>query len=429
MNNPLTLAAIGCGGRTRTYLGLAAQRPEQFRVVAAADPIPARLDMTRTLSRNPDFQSFPDDKSLLAVPRLADILVIGTQDAYHVAPCLAAMEKGYDILLEKPISPKPEEILLLDQRARELGRRVLVCHVLRYTPFYQKVKELIDCGALGEVVAIHATEGVGTWHQAHSYVRGHWAVREKGSPMILAKSCHDLDILSWLMDAPCRSVASFGDLRHFTAAHRPAGAPDRCTDGCPVADTCPYNALRYIDEHRSWLQWIMDGGDTASADEVTAWLNTSPWGRCVYACDNDVVDRQVLALHFEDGKTATFTMTAFDSGRNIEVMGTRATLRGGDFLKHEFGCDLLLREHHSRRSEKIHLTVEEGGYDGHAGGDVGLVRQLYHEMTTGPADAMKSSLARSVESHLLAFAAEESRMSGQTVHMSDFRSQHTSPFN
>lgn len=418
MSKVLTLAGIGCGGRTRTYLGLAAQRPGEFKVVAAADPNPARVEMVRTLSRNPDFLSFADDKALLAQPRLADILVIGTQDSYHVAPCLAAMEKGYDILLEKPISPDPEEILHLHRHARELGRRVLVCHVLRYTPFYEKVKELIDSGSLGEVVAIHASEGVGTWHQAHSYVRGHWAVREKASPMILAKSCHDLDILSWLMDAPCRSVASFGELRYFTAANRPAGAPDRCTDGCPSADTCPYNALRYLDEHRPWLQWIMDGGATASPEDVTAWLRTSPWGRCVYACDNDVVDRQVLALDFEGGKTATFTMTAFDSGRNIEVLGTRATLRGGDFLKREFGFDLLLREHQGGQSQRIMLSVPEGGYDGHAGGDAGLVSQLYHEMTTGDADKMKSSLARSVESHLMAFAAEESRIRGKMVAMS-----------
>lgn len=412
---PLKLAGIGCGGRTRTYLGLAAEHPHLFEIVAAADPNPSRLELTKKLSRNPNFRSFVDDKALFAEPRLADILVIGTQDSYHVAPCLAAMEKGYNILLEKPISPNPEEILMLERRAWELGRRVLVCHVLRYTPFYQKVKEIIDAGLLGDVVTIHATEGVDPWHQAHSYVRGHWAVREKASPMILAKSCHDLDILSWFMDAPCHSVASFGSLQHFTPNNRPLGAPERCTDACPVAESCPYNALRYTREHRPWLEWIMDGGISASSETVIDWLKTSPWGRCVYACDNTVVDRQVLALDFGSGKTATFTMTAFDSGRNLEIMGTRACLRGGDFLHRELGCDLLLREHDGGGVQKFNLPVPQGGYDGHAGGDVGLVSQLHHEMTHGEAEDMKSSLTKSLESHLMAFAAEESRITGKTI--------------
>jgi len=327
----LRLAGIGCGGRTRTYLGLATKYPHRFEVVAAADPNPRRLEMVRELSGNPAFRGFADDKALLAQERLADILVIGTQDSYHVEPCLAAMEKGYDILLEKPISPQPQEVVRLEETARRLGRRVMVCHVLRYTPFYEKVKALVASGHIGEVASIHASEGVGAWHQAHSFVRGHWAVREKSSPMILAKSCHDLDILSWL------------------------------------------------------------------------------------------VDRQVLALDFEGGTTATFAMTAFDGGRNIEIMGTRGVLRGGHFVRRALGCDIVVYGLDSNGEERFYLPELKGGYDGHGGGDAGLVAQLYHEMAVVAPEHMKSSLARSVESHLIAFAAEESRMQGSAVSLAEYR--------
>jgi predicted dehydrogenase len=423
MTKRLKLAGIGCGGRTRTYLDLAAHKPDLFEVVAAADPNVSRLEQVRILSRNPAFRGFQDDKALLAEEKLADILVIGTQDNYHVAPCLAAMEKGYDILLEKPISPKPEEVLALDAAARRLGRRVMVCHVLRYTPFYEKVKEILASGHIGDLAAIQATEGVGAWHQAHSYVRGHWAVLEKASPMILAKSCHDLDILSWLVDRPCRSVSSFGHLAHFNAAHRPHGAPPRCTDGCPHADTCPYNAHRYLREHKGWLQWVMDGAHSSSDENIVEWLRVSPWGRCVYACDNNVVDRQVVALDFEGDVNATFTMTAFNNGRNIEVMGTRAVLSGGEFVQQTLGCDIVLRFHDGTGEERITLPRLEGGYSGHGGGDAGLVAQLHHEMADVAPENMKSSLARSVESHIMAFAAEQSRRSGQNVCLEDFRAQ------
>jgi predicted dehydrogenase len=329
---------------------------------------------------------------------------------------------GYDVLLEKPVSPRPEEVVMLAGEAERLGRRVMVCHVLRYTPFYEKVKELVDAGRIGTPAAFHLSEGVGPWHQAHSYVRGHWSERANASPMILAKSCHDLDILSWLADRPCTSVASFGGLSFFTPEHRPEGAPDRCTDGCPVGDACPYNALHYLDRHRRWLGYVMDGADTATDQDIRSWLHTSPWGRCVYTCGNDVVDRQVLALEFEDHITATFTMTAFDTGRNLTILGTGGVLRGGESLRRDRGCDILIEPHHGEPPEEIRLMEPEGGYDGHMGGDGGLVSQLYHEMRTAAPDNMKSSLARSVESHLMAFAADRSRLERRIVTVEEFRS-------
>ena len=420
MMKPLRLAGIGCGGRTRTYLELAAKMPQFYEVTAAADPIPERVGMVRSFSNNPGFQAFASDKELLARPRLADVLIIGTQDQYHVEPCLAAMEKGYDILLEKPVAPNPEDVLAIEKRATELGRRVLVCHVLRYTPFYSKVHEIVTSGVLGEIITMNASEGVGAWHQAHSFVRGHWAVTEKSTPMILAKSCHDMDIISWLMDRPCRVISSRGSLSFFNAANAPAGAPARCTDGCPVSGKCIYDAHHYLGRHRNWVTYVHPN-PAATDDEVMEWLRHSAWGRCVYHCDNTAVDHQVLAMEFEGGATATFTMTAFDEGRNIEVMGTDGVLRGGHFLKQTTGSDILVKNHATGDETTWRLSAEAGGYDGHGGGDAGLMRALYHEMNSSEPAAMRSSIQRSVQSHLMAFAAEHSRVSGSIAQLDSFQ--------
>ncbi len=419
MKTPLTFVGIGCGGRTRTYFELAAKLPDRYRVIAAADPNPARVEMTRTVSRNPDFRGFRSDKELFAAGKLADVCIIGTQDSYHVDPALKAMEVGYDILLEKPIADNPAEVVRLLQAAERLGRKVLVCHVLRYSPFYVKVKQIVDSGILGNIVTIDAREGVAPWHQAHSYVRGHWAVTGKATPMLIAKSCHDLDIISWMVKRPCSRVGSFGGLAHFTAANRPEGAPARCTDGCPVADTCIYNAALYASRQRGWLQWVMDHGMDASFEDVLEWLKTSPWGRCVYACDNDAVDHQVVAMEFEGGVTGTFTMTAFDSGRDLVICGTKGRLRGGDNTRGLSGSDIVVNLH-TGDAIRYGVSSDVGGYDGHGGGDPGLVHAIDLEMAK-PAGEMRSGLSASVESHLIGYAAEESRLTGKMVELASYR--------
>ena len=422
ISNPLRLVGLGCGGRTRTYCTLAAEHPDLYQIVAGADPIPARVEELRRLSGQPHFRAFRDDKELFAAGKLGDICIIGTQDAYHVEPALRAMELGYDLLLEKPIAPAPQDILLLLAASRRLGRKVMVCHVLRYAPINEKVKSLLDADAVGELVTLDAREGVDPWHQAHSYVRGHWAVTARSTPMLVAKSCHDLDLLSWYAARPCVRVASHGSLRHFTQAQAPAGAPARCTDGCPVGDTCPYNALRYLDSRRKWL-FVMDGHENASDEEVLSWLKSAPWGRCVYRCENDAVDRQVVALEFSDGLTATFTMTAFDIGRDLVVAGTKGVLRAGETVRKLTGHDIVVTRFDAR-PEFYDVPVLSGGYDSHGGGDTGLVAALHREFHLAP-ENMRTGLEASVESHLIGYAAEDSRHTSQVVDLATYRAAFT----
>ena len=412
---PLKIAGIGCGGRTRTYMGLASRLPAQFQLVGAADPVPARLDLLEKECGYPaGFRRFSSDKELLDADKFADIVIIGTQDAGHAAPCLTAMEKGYDIVLEKPIATSLEDIRRIHDTARRLGRKVLVCHVLRYTPFFRKAREIVASGVLGDIVALRATEGVEPWHQSHSYVRGHWAVTGKGSPMIIAKSCHDLDIILWLMNDSCERVSSFGSLRYFRPEQAPLGATLRCTDGCPHVGKCFYDAHRYLGDQRKWLGLVFDAAETASDDEIRQWLATGPWGRCVYHCDNDAVDRQVVSMEFSRGATAVLTMTAFSQGRDLEIFGTLGVLRGGEAIKRDTGADIIVQPH-GGKAERINVEFPEGGYAGHGGGDAGFVSALYDEMRCASPDDMTSSISVSVESHYIGFAAEESRRTGRTI--------------
>lgn len=421
MNKPLTLVGIGCGGRTRTYCELAAQQPHRYRIVAGADPDAERVEQVRTTSRNPEFRSFANAEACFAAGRLGDVAIIGTQDAYHVEPALRALELGYDLLLEKPVAPHPADVLRIRDTAQRLGRRVLVCHVLRYSPFYVQVKALVASGVLGDIVSIDAREGVGDFHQAHSYVRGHWAKTANSTSMIIAKSCHDMDIMSWLVDRPCERVSSFGSLQHFTAAHRPAGAPARCTDGCPHATTCNYDAMRYAGRHRAWLSYVWNRGLSASQDEVREWLATSPWGRCVYACDNDAVDHQVMSLEFAGGITGTFTMTAFDSGRNLTICGTKGVLRGGESMRHLTGGKDIVVSGHDGGHTYHEINYASGGYGGHMGADPGLIDALATELAKPDPTTMRTGIDASVQSHLMGFAAEYSRQhGGEVVNLADY---------
>jgi predicted dehydrogenase len=407
----LEIAVLGCGSRGRTYAGIAVSFGDRYRITAAVDPVARRREAVAGLSPSGTTRKFASTGEFFAAGRLADVLIIATQDANHFEHASAALRAGYDILLEKPAAETLARCEALDALARSLGRRIAVCFVLRYTPFYSTVKALLESGRLGRIISIRASEGVEPFHQAHSFVRGHWSKSEVSTPMIVAKCSHDADLLCWLAGSAPARISSFGGLEWFRHSNAPSGAPPRCTDGCPVAPQCPYDAHRYLGDKRRWLGMVMDGAATADDAAVMEFLTSSPWGRCVYHCDNDAVDHQVVATEMLNGVSATLTMTAFDNGRTIEIHGTRASLRGGSPFQEAGAPELWLRDHQTGKSEPVELVqpdlVNAAGYAGHGGGDWGLVNAL-DSLFRGPARLAPG--LDGLAGHRLAFLAENARL-------------------
>lgn len=399
---PITAVVLGAGSRGTIYASYAKEHPEELRIVAIAEPRRDRLDSLAEGVGVPVENRFTDWKELLARPRMADCAFVCTLDDDHTEPALKAMELGYHLLLEKPMSNTEEECRAIVEASRRTKRTLAVCHVLRYTPFYMTIKALLDSGEIGEATTIDQIENVGYWHQAHSFVRGNWRTTRETSPMILQKSCHDMDIILWLMGKNCLRVQSFGSLRHFNAENAPAGAPDRCLDGCPHAETCPYYAPKlYMDMNRTG--WPIDVITTdLSLEGRRKALEEGPYGRCVYHCDNDVVDRQVVNLEFEDGAVATFTMTGLsaDFSRQLKIFGTRGQIEA------DMGTKTIVLQRFGEEKKVIPLDMGNET-SGHGGGDYGIMRDFLHILRDG--GESRSSAAVSLQSHLICFAAERSR--------------------
>ena len=406
---PITAVILGAGSRGSIYAGYAKAHPDQLRIVAAAEPRPDRLRLMGDEHDIPPERRFESWEALLEQPRMADAAFICTLDGQHTAPALKALEKGYHILLEKPMSNNEAQCRAIEAAARKADRVMAVCHVLRYTPFYQTIKALIDRGEIGQVCAISQIENVGYWHQAHSFVRGNWRSAGETSPMLLQKSCHDMDIMLWLVGRDCLRVSSFGSLRHFTAENAPQGAPERCLDGCPHSGSCPYYAPGiYLTGNTGWPVDVLTTDLTPAGIEKA--LREGPYGRCVYRCDNDVVDRQVVNLEFDGGAVGSFVMTAFtaDFSRQLKILGDRGQIQADmgtrEIALHRFG--------EAARSVPLDLGREASG---HGGGDYGLMRDFLSVLRGG--GESRSSARASLQSHLICFAAERSRLERRVVEL------------
>ena len=397
---PVTAVILGAGSRGSTYAGYAKEFPGELQIVAVAEPRADRRNNLADELNIPESMRFASWQELLAVPKMADCAFVCTLDDDHTEPALKAMELGYHLLLEKPMSNSEAECRRIVDTAAQTGRKLAVCHVLRYTPFFMTLRELIDRGEIGEVTTINQIENVGYWHQAHSFVRGNWRTVRETSPMILQKSCHDMDIILWLMGKDCRRVHSFGSLRHFCQENVPEGAPERCLDGCPHADTCPYYAPKlYLDMNLTG--WPVDVITTDLSEEGRRRaLEEGPYGRCVYRCDNDVVDRQVVNLEFEGGAVATFTMTGLtaDFSRQLKIFGTRGQIQA------DMGTKEIVVQ---RFGEQKRAIPVETAVSGHGGGDYGILRDFLAVLREG--GESRTSAQISLQSHLICFAAEKSR--------------------
>ncbi len=402
----ITAIVLGAGQRGETYADYSKDFPNELKIVGVAEPRADRRAQFAEKHNIAPENVAADWKELLERDKFADTVFVCTQDRMHFEPVMLALEKGYDVLCEKPMSYDRQEIITMCETAKKKGRMLSVCHVLRYSPFFVKLKELINVGTVGQVINIQHIESVGHWHMAHSFVRGNWRNTEESCPMILAKCCHDMDILAWLAGSPCARVFSTGDLVHFDAAHRPDGAPDRCLDGCPHRDTCPYYAPRFYLEHRSARGFRRVVSLDTSNEGILKALQTSPYGRCVYACDNDVVDNQIVSIEYENGIRASLTMCAFTDKceRIINVMGSHGQIKG----RMEDNT-LEVFDFASGNKTMIEVHIPAGG--SHSGSDVAMMREFVTLVANGATDS-RTGAAASMESHLATLAAEESRLQG-----------------
>jgi len=418
----LSLILIGGGDRGSSYLKYLESNPEKFKLVAIAEPVKAKREYLRDLYNVPDDMCFESYEKLLEMPKLADIAMICTQDRMHFEPAMMAIDKKYDLLLEKPIAPTAEECRKIWESAEKNNVKVVVCHVLRYTPFYKAVKKFISEGHLGEVVNVVHTEGVGNIHMSHSFVRGNWRKSSESAPMILAKCCHDTDLFQWLIGENCTKVQSVGSLSYFCEKNKPEGAPKRCLDGCPHKDTCFYYApdLYKIDTAEvQHFRAIAANKFNPTDEEVDEILKTSPYGRCVYQCDNDVVDHQIVNIEFGNDKFMTLTMSGFNKGgRDSVFMGTKGELRANMEDQTMVFYDFATRQTTQVYSPDEVLDQTIAG--GHGGGDAGIMEDLYDYIALGnPSDSI-SDVGVSCLSHLICFAAEEARLSGETIDMKKY---------
>ena len=426
MNSPITFAIAGFGDRGSTYASMQDLFPDQMKVVAVADLDPAKVEKARKRYDLPPDRCFSSAEEMLERSKLAEVLVVATMDRQHVGHAIPALRKGYHILLEKPISPELSRCRELLEVARECHGQVIVCHVLRYTAFYNQLKELIDSGRIGNVVSVCANENVGYWHQAHSFVRGNWRNSKETSPMILQKSCHDMDIFTWLLGKRCRSVSSFGGTWLFRPERALEGAALRCLDGCQVKEACPFDAEKiYITSPKtgrargdSWITSVLSVENTVESTYRA--LREGPYGRCVYQCDNDVVDHQQTNLLLEDGSTVSFTMCAFTENcyRTFKAMGTQGEIEA------DTRSNLIHIRVFGQPEEVIDVGRLAGDLKGHGGGDSGIIRDFLELLRGGVLNGRTTTLENSMESHFIALAAEESRLhGGRVVEMEAFRNR------
>ncbi len=420
--SPVTAVIVGAGHRGVGYASLSLSKPELLQIVGVADPDPVRRRRAAERFDIPPERRYETAQQMAEVPQFADAVINGTMDRDHVPTALPLLEAGYDMLLEKPICPNREELLELLATVRRTGRKLNIGHVLRYAPFYATIKQRILDGEIGEIYAIHTTEAVSYHHMATCFVRGKWNRREV-NPMLLAKCCHDLDLIAWFKSgvAP-RFVSSFGARTVFVEDRAPEGSGTRCLVDCAIEADCPYSARKHFLEQKLWATYVWHElehlENPTDEDRERSLREGNPHGRCVWRTDCDVMDHQHVMIEFEDGTTASHNMITGTPrpGRDIHIWGTEGEIQGfmeeGRFVVRHIDA----RAGHEYSEEPVDLSVS---MDMHGGGDMRLVEDFVHAVRGEEPSISSTSILDSIYGHLIAFAADEAMMDRRIVEIED----------
>lgn len=401
LDKPLTAIVIGAGSRGGAYTHYSLLYPNSLKMVGVSDINEFRRKRMAEKFQIPLENQLGDWSEVFKRPKFADFVMITTPDALHYEPCMKALEMGYHVLLEKPAAQTEKHCLDILHQAQKYNRIVAICHVLRYAPYFKALKELVSSGRIGEIISVQHLEPIERIHFSHSYVRGNWNNSAKSTPAVISKSCHDLDILRWIIDKPCKEVTAFGDLSLFKKAKAPKEATKRCLD-CPIERQCAFSAKRIYYDNRSWLHvFDLKGNKEELGKQILSYLRTTDYGRCVYYSDNDQPDHFIMNMKFEGGITAAFSMEALTSygGRRTRIMGTKGDIVG-DMVS--FTCTDFLTGKQETWSTSIN--------DGHGGGDLRLVRDLLWSISREDPSLLTSTIEASIESHIMGFRAEISRL-------------------
>ena len=412
IDSPITYVVVGAGNRGNAYAGYAKEFPSKAKLIGVSDINGYRLKRMSDAHNVPSERRFGDYHEILSVPRFADAMVISLPDDLHYDACMKALELGYHVLLEKPMAQTEKECRALLAQSKKYNRIVALGHVLRYAPYFVALRETARSGIIGDIMSIQHMEPIEVTHFTHSYIRGNWHNSKETTPIILSKSCHDLDILRWIIGKPCISASADGDLRYFKEANAPEGAPLRCTDGCPYDLQCPFSALTTYERKRTWLTHL-DADASTPKEELLQKLRTTNYGKCVFHCDNDQPDHYVSNFVFEGGATATFSMEACTpyGGRRTKIMGTKGFIEGAE-------SEFVVTDFMTRTSKVWNLEIQQARdliNSGHGGGDLALFRDFAEAVHYEDVSRLTSNIEASVESHIMGFACEKSRKSMKKV--------------
>lgn len=418
MKKPITAIIVGGGHRSFIYADYSLSHPDKLKIVGIADPDKSRVKDAIEKYGIPEENCYESAEELAKHGKLADVIINGTMDKAHVSTALPLLECGYDMLLEKPFAVNKEEMKLLVDTVNKHGNKVMICHVLRYSEFYRSIKKVISDGEIGEIISIQLCEDVSYHHYATSYVRGKWAnSNESGTSMLLAKCCHDLDMMMWLVgDLKPEFVTSTGSLMYFKRDNAPTDSGERCMVDCKYVDTCNLSARRiYLDMPGRWDFYVWPELHAASYEEKYKYLkNISPYGRCAYKCDNNVVDHQTVLVKFSNGATGSHNLTggcAF-SQRIVRVIGTKGEING-TFESQKFTVSYINpHDNDDHINKEFDLSAECSASVGHGGGDHALVEDFVKYVRNEPTSPSCTSINDSVAGHLIVFAADESMENG-----------------